>query len=49
MSKLIKVIKVYETETVEIIWFCKDKSTYIERRTISPKSTREYKEEPENE
>jgi hypothetical protein len=42
---IIRPIKVHESETLEIQWTLKDNSIFVERHTIPPKSTREYREE----
>jgi len=44
---IIMTIHAHENTTVEIQWHLKDGTKYIERRTVPPKSTREYKEEKE--
>ena len=45
---IIRPIKVHESEVLEIQWTLKDNSISVERHTVPPKSTREYKEEKED-
>jgi hypothetical protein len=37
----VRVIRAYETDTVEIQWTCKTGETWYERRTCPPKATRD--------
>jgi len=47
-NKVVKVIRVYEDEIIEVQWVLKDLTTFYKRYTIPPKNTREYKEEKED-
>lgn len=42
MHNIVKVIRVFEGETVEIQWMLKDGSDFTKRYTIPPKSTIDY-------
>jgi hypothetical protein len=46
MSPFVRVIRVYEDETVEIQWRCADGTVFTERRTIPPKATRAAQHQP---
>lgn len=45
MSKIVKTIRAYETETVRILWTCDDNAKFEQDVTIPPKATREAKTE----